>query len=104
MRPSLLASFECSVNDVFYSLKLEDDDAPALRVNNPVFGNASLGIFAPLGDQVAVAVFALFAQNFHHEICPGPELLARHGVVLLCDEEKVWFAKLPCAQPKSQRG
>jgi hypothetical protein len=64
------------VDDVGRAVQDQDADLSQLSVDDPMLGNAGLGVPVALRDQVALAVALAFAHHFHHEVGALREVLA----------------------------
>ena len=85
-----------------FSCEGEHGDRLVAGVDDPVLGNARLGIVGALDDQIPVGVVR--ADDLGDQIGTQPVAVPAAGIRAVAEQQKVGFAELALADAQAQRG
>jgi O-acetyl-ADP-ribose deacetylase (regulator of RNase III) len=94
-------TLEHAILSVGFALKHQHADRSVKRVDNPVFGDACLGIVKRL--LVSIAFRPVWANDFDNQISTKPILILIAWILGILEHQDIWLAKLPRPHLHPQR-
>jgi hypothetical protein len=85
--------------DVGITIEGKDGDRLRQRVDDPVFGHATLGIVVALVDQITLGLVGV--DDFDNEVGPEPVAVLSPGIAFVEEDKQIGFAELARANPQA---